>query len=65
MGRSSNSNLGAKILLYIFGIALVITAVIVLLRGFGILTAIPGYVIWALVLITVGFGIIGGLRSTR
>lgn len=53
------------ILLYIAGIALVITAIIVVLRGTGVLQQIPDYAIWAIVLFTIGAGILGGLRSMR
>lgn len=53
------------ILLYILGIALMITAVIVVLRGAGILKQIPEYAIWAIVLFTLGAGILGGISSTR
>ena len=53
------------ILLYIAGIALVITAIILVLKGTGILKQIPEYLIWAIVLFTIGAGILGGLRSTR
>ena len=53
------------ILLYIAGIALVITAIILVLRGTGVLKQIPEYLIWALVLFTIGAGILGGLRSMR
>jgi hypothetical protein len=35
----------------------------VVLRGLGILSAIPDFIIWALVLLTLGIGIIGGLLS--
>lgn len=51
----------ASIFLYIFGILLVITAVVVLLQGLGILSTIPGYVIWALVLFSIGSGILAAL----
>jgi hypothetical protein len=51
--------------LYIAGIALVITAIIVVLRGTGVLQQIPEYAIWAIVLFTIGAGILGGLRSMR
>lgn len=65
MSHSPNPKTGMTIVLYIFGIALLITAAMILLKGLGILTAVPGYVIWALVLVTIGLGIIGGLQSTR
>lgn len=51
----------ASIFLYIFGILLVITAVVVLLQGLGILSTIPSYVIWALVLFSIGSGILAAL----
>jgi hypothetical protein len=51
--------------LYIAGIALVMTAIIVVLRGTGVLQQIPDYVIWAIILFTIGAGILGGLRSMR
>jgi len=58
-------NQGITILLYIAGIALVITAIILVLRGTGVLKQIPDYLIWAIVLFTIGAGILGGLKSTR
>ncbi|MEW5857766.1 MAG: hypothetical protein AB1861_10365 [Cyanobacteriota bacterium] len=61
MSRSPNP--GTAILLYIAGIALVITAIIVVLKGSGVLKQLPDYVIWALVLFTLGAGILGGIRS--
>jgi hypothetical protein len=51
--------------LYIAGIALVITAIILVLRGTGVLKQVPDYLIWAIVLFTIGAGILGGLKSTR
>lgn len=53
------------IILYIVGIALVIAAVIVVLKGTGILKQIPEYAIIAIALFTVGAGILGGINSTR
>jgi hypothetical protein len=58
-------NQGLIILLYIAGVALVITAIIIVLRGTGVLKQIPEYAIWAIVLFTIGAGILGGIRSTR
>lgn len=51
----------ASIFLYIFGILLIVTAIVVLLQGLGILGTIPGYVIWALVLFSIGSGILAAL----
>lgn len=53
------------IILYIVGIALVIAAVIVVLKGTGILKQIPEYAIIAIALFTLGAGILGGINSTR
>jgi hypothetical protein len=58
-------NQAIAIILYIVGIALVIAAVIVVLRGTGILKQIPDYAIIAIALFTLGAGILGGINSTR
>lgn len=63
MNRSPNQ--GTAILLYIAGVALVITAIIVVLNGTGVLKQVPSYLIWALVLFTLGAGILGGINSLR
>ena len=63
MSRYPSPKTGTKIVLFTMGIALIIIAVIVVLRGLGILSAIPDFIIWALVLLTLGIGIIGGLLS--
>lgn len=56
---------GTSIFLYIFGILLVITAVVVLLQGLGILQSVPNYVIGALVLFSIGAGILAALNRSR
>jgi hypothetical protein len=61
----NSSNLGISILLYIIGITLVLIAVLILLKGFGLLTTLPNDVIWALVLLSIGFGIISGIRNQK
>lgn len=58
-------NLALRIILHILGILLVMMAVLILLKGLGLLTTIPEYVAWALVLLAFGLGIIAGLRSSR
>ena len=58
------ATLALRILLSIIGISLVILAVLILLKGVGLLPRIPDYVAWALVLFAVGTGIIGGIRSS-
>lgn len=58
-------NQAIAIILYILGIALVIAAVVVVLRGTGILKQIPDYAIIAIALFTLGAGILGGINSTR
>jgi uncharacterized protein (DUF983 family) len=59
------ANLVVRIILHIVGILLVMMAILILLKGLGLLLTIPDYVIWALVLLALGTGIIGGLRSSR
>lgn len=63
MSRSPKPKLGTTVVLYSLGIALVVIAIIILLQGFGILSAIPTYVIWSLVLFTVGIAIIAGVKT--
>ncbi|MBF2027870.1 MAG: hypothetical protein IGS48_14090 [Oscillatoriales cyanobacterium C42_A2020_001] len=58
-------NLAVRIVLYVVGILLVMMAGLILLKGVGLLPTIPEYVVWALVLLAIGIGIIGGLRSSR
>lgn len=58
-------NLILRIVLHIIGIVLVMMAILILLKGLGLLPTIPDYVVWALVLLALGIGIIGGLRSSR
>ncbi len=58
-------NLVIRIILHIVGIALIMMAVLVLLKGLGLLKTIPEYVAWALALLAIGSGMIAGLRSGR
>jgi hypothetical protein len=48
-----------------FLISLAITVLIYLLRGFAIITFIPGGIIWFLMLVTLGLGIWLGVEKTR
>lgn len=61
--KRSNTGMSKRIVLYIFGVALIVSAILIVLKGFGILSAIPGFVIWALVLITIGIGILAGVKK--
>lgn len=64
MGKNSNEpQLGTTVILYIFGIALVIVAIIITLKGLGILDVIPRYIIWALILLSVGLGILSAIGN--
>ncbi|MBD1850416.1 hypothetical protein [Leptolyngbya sp. FACHB-711] len=49
----------------IFLACLLLTVFIWVLRGLGILTFVPGSLIWFLILATVGTAIVNGLLSTR
>lgn len=44
---------------------LFITVLVWVLRGLGILTFLPGLVIWVLLLLTVGVGVFSGIQGTR
>ena len=50
-----------RAVLYFFGIALIIAAVLLLLKGAGVLSAVPGFVIGAGILIAIGFAILSAL----
>ncbi|MGD1943765.1 MAG: hypothetical protein ACFB0G_20920 [Leptolyngbyaceae cyanobacterium] len=53
------------IVLNIVGVMLVLGAAILILRGLGWVKQIPEYVVWALLLLSLGVGILGGIRSAR
>jgi hypothetical protein len=61
--KPNEPQLGTTVILYIFGIALVITAIIITLKGLGILDVIPRYIIWALILLSVGLGILSAIGN--
>ncbi|HEY9696339.1 MAG TPA: hypothetical protein V6D10_03700 [Trichocoleus sp.] len=44
---------------------LILTIVVWVMRGFGILTFIPGGIIWLLIVLTVGAAVVSGLMGTR
>lgn len=53
------------IVLNIVGLMLVMGAIILVLRGLGWISQIPGYVIGAMLLLALGVGILGGIRAAR
>jgi uncharacterized membrane protein len=59
----SQSSLNRR-LIQIFGILLGISVAVWLLRGFGILTFIPGGIIWLLLLGAIAIGIISYAQRT-
>lgn len=61
----SNSNLAITIALNIIGVMLVLGAALLVLRGIGWIQQIPDYVVWAMLLLAVGIGILGGIRTAR
>lgn len=63
MSRSPKPKIGTTVFLYILGIAFLVTGAIVLLQGLGVLSGIPSYVIWSLILLTVGIAIIAGIKT--
>lgn len=50
---------------YVFAITLAVTVVVYLLRGFGVLTFLPGGVLWILILLSISTGIVYGVQTTR
>lgn len=52
-------------LAYIFSILVSLTIVVYLLRGFGILSFMPGGVIWFFVLLSIASGVIYGIQKTK
>lgn len=49
----------------LFLVTLAVTAAVWILRGFGLLTFLPGGVIWLLILLSIGTGVVNGLMGTR
>ncbi len=54
-------------LTYVFFITLGITVLVYVLRGFGVagFTALPGGVIWLLILLSIATGLVYGVQRTR
>jgi hypothetical protein len=50
---------------YVFASTLAITVAVYVLRGFGILTFLPGGVIWLLILLSIATGLVYGVQKTR
>lgn len=48
-----------------FLVVLVTTGVVWVLRGLGILTFVPGGIIWLLLLLTISLGVISALRRAQ
>lgn len=63
--RGNSNNVALMILLNVVGVMLVMGAAILLLRGVGLIAQIPEYVIWAMLLLALGIGILGGIRTAR
>lgn len=59
----------SRTFLYIIGVsiglALLLTAFVYLLLGIGVIKGIPTYVIWAIVLFSIGTGILSGVTMRR
>jgi uncharacterized protein YqhQ len=56
-----------QIVTYVFAITVAITFLVYVLRGFGIpgFTALPGAVIWILILLSIATGLVYGVQKTR
>ena len=55
------------ILSYVFAATLAITVAVYVLRGFAVpgFTALPGLVLWVLILLSIATGLIYGVQKTR
>ena len=53
------------IVTYVFAVTVVVTVVVYLLRGFGLLTFLPGAVLWVLILLSIATGLVYGVQKTR
>jgi hypothetical protein len=61
--NGNSKNLAVMIVLNIVGVMLVLGAILLVLRGLGWVQQIPEYVVWALLLLSLGIGILNGIRS--
>ena len=62
---SSPSQSETLTIAYFFGALIAITVMVYLLRGFGIITFIPGGILWLLILLSIGTGLVYGVQKTR
>ncbi|MBI4785192.1 MAG: hypothetical protein HY785_28380 [Oscillatoriophycideae cyanobacterium NC_groundwater_1537_Pr4_S-0.65um_50_18] len=49
----------------VFLALLAVTAALWVLRGLGLLTFLPGGLLWLLILLTIGAGVVSGLQWTK
>lgn len=63
--RGNSNNVALMIALNVVGVILVMGAAILLLKGVGLINQIPEYVVWAMLLLALGVGILGGIRTAR
>ncbi len=65
MQKSSAPGPLTTILLYIFGILFMALAIVIALKGAGIVTVVPPYAIGAIALFAIGLGIVVGLQHVK
>ncbi|HEY9607208.1 MAG TPA: hypothetical protein V6C85_36720 [Allocoleopsis sp.] len=55
------------ILAYVFAVTVAVTIFVYVMRGFAVpgFTALPGGVIWALILLSIATGLVYGVQKTR
>lgn len=63
--RGNSNNLAVMIVLNVVGVMFILGAIILVLKGVGWVKQIPEYVIGALLLLSIGVGILGGIRTAR
>lgn len=49
----------------LFFLTLAVTIAVWVLRGLGLLTFVPGGLIWLLIVMSIGTGVVNGLMGTR
>jgi len=50
---------------YMFSISVAVTIVVYIFRGLGILSFMPGGILWLLILLSIATGVIYGVQKTK
>lgn len=63
--RDNRNRLSKNIALYVTGLALIVVAIFIVLKQFGLFSAIPGYVFLVIALIIIGISLIAGVNKSH